>query len=183
MSGWEIAGWAALAVLPFWALGAYNRLMALRATLSTAWTEVGEIVRRREPMLADLVRRLREPLSADHAVLDAVVGLLAQVRDSAAAARPGQRGGTDVFAAYELDLDEAWQHVRARIEQHPVPAGAPPLAVMVGASLDDLQREADRMAAARQRFNDAAAAYDAAIAQFPTRVLVPLFGFAPAGRL
>jgi LemA protein len=39
------------------------------------------------------------------------------------------------------------------------------------------------MALARLAFNDAAAAYDAAIAQWPTRLLVPWFGFRRAGRL
>lgn len=183
MTGWQIAGWTALALLPFWALGAYNRLVALRAALVAAWQEVADVVKQREPLLAALMRRLREPLADDHEVLDTVVGLLAQVHDSAAAARPTQRGGTDLFAAYELDLQEAWQQVRTRVDQHPVPAGAPPLAVMLSATLGDLQHEAERMAAARHRFNGAAVAYDAAIAQFPTRLLVPLFGFAPAGRL
>jgi LemA protein len=40
-----------------------------------------------------------------------------------------------------------------------------------------------RLAFARQLFNDAAQTYDAALVQFPTRLLVRLFGFGPAGRL
>jgi LemA protein len=39
------------------------------------------------------------------------------------------------------------------------------------------------MLAARQWFNDAAASHDAAIAQWPTRLLVPAFRFSAAGRL
>ena len=40
-----------------------------------------------------------------------------------------------------------------------------------------------RVVATRQWFNDAAAAYDAAVAQLPTRLLAPLFGFRRIGRL
>jgi LemA protein len=45
-------------------------------------------------------------------------------------------------------------------------------------------READaRLAFARQLFNEAAEAYNAAIALFPTRLLVPMFRFGKAGRI
>ena len=40
-----------------------------------------------------------------------------------------------------------------------------------------------RVAATRQWFNDAAVAYDSAIAQVPTRLLMPLFGFRRIGKL
>ncbi|MDE2567226.1 MAG: LemA family protein, partial [Burkholderiales bacterium] len=45
-------------------------------------------------------------------------------------------------------------------------------------------REAEaRLAFARQLYNEAGETYDAAIAQFPTRLLLPLFRFGRAGRL
>ena len=45
-------------------------------------------------------------------------------------------------------------------------------------------READaRLRFARQVFNEAAQGYNAAIALFPTRLLVPMFRFGRAGRL
>jgi LemA protein len=184
MTGWQIALWAAVGVLPFWALGAYNRVVALRGALVAAWAEFGEVVRRREPLLTALMQRLREPLADQHTALDTVVGVLAQLRSSLTGARPTVRGSTDVIAAYELDLHEAWLHVRHLIEQHPAAAPEqPPLTVQLDASLGELQLEAERMVAARLRFNDAAARYNAAIAQFPTSLLAPLFGFEPAGQL
>jgi LemA protein len=183
MTGWQIAMWAALAVLPFWALGAYNRVVALRGSLAAAWTEFAEVVRRREPLLTTLMQRLREPLAEQHTALDTVVGVLAQVRSSVAGGRPSLRGGTDVIAAYELDLHEALLHVRQLIDGHaPAPEEAP-LAVQLDAALGELQLEAERMVAARHRFNDAATRYNSAIAQFPTSLLAPLFGFEPAGHL
>ena len=183
MTGWQIALWAALGVLPFWALGAYNRVVALRGALVAAWAEFGEVVRRREPLLTALMRRLREPLANEHAALDTVVGVLAQLRSSLSGARPTLRGSTDVIAAYELDLHEAWLHVRHLIDQHPVAPEQPPLAVQLDASLGELQLETERMVAVRHRFNDAASRYNNAITQFPTSLLAPLFGFEPAGHL
>jgi LemA protein len=48
------------------------------------------------------------------------------------------------------------------------------------AALRDTQ---SRLSFARQAFNEAAAEYNAALALFPTRLLMPVFRFAPAGRL
>jgi LemA protein len=183
MTGWQITLWVAVGLLPFWALGAYNRVVALRGALVAAWTEFGEVVRRREPLLTALMQRLREPLADQHTALDTVVGVLAQLRSSLTGARPTVRGSTDAIAAYELDLHEAWLHVRQLIEQHPAAPEQPPLAVQLDASLGELQLETERMVAARHRFNDAATRYNGAIAQFPTSLLAPLFGFEAAGQL
>jgi len=40
-----------------------------------------------------------------------------------------------------------------------------------------------RLVFRRQKFNEAAFTYNAALEQFPTRLLVPLFGFRPAGHI
>jgi LemA protein len=40
-----------------------------------------------------------------------------------------------------------------------------------------------RLAFARQLFNEAAQTYDDAVRQFPTRLLISLYGFGPAGRI
>ena len=40
-----------------------------------------------------------------------------------------------------------------------------------------------RLVYRRQKFNEAAFIYNEALAQFPTRLLVPLFGFRRAGRI
>ncbi len=53
----------------------------------------------------------------------------------------------------------------------------------VMALLQELQDAQGRLDFARQAFNDAAQAYNAAVVQFPTRLLGPLFGFVPAGVL
>ncbi|MDH4060033.1 MAG: LemA family protein [Aquincola sp.] len=52
----------------------------------------------------------------------------------------------------------------------------------IAVTLAELGGAGDRLAAARQWFNDAGQTYDQAIAQFPTRLLVRWFGFQRAGR-
>lgn len=178
--------WVGVAlVLACWALGAYNRLVGLRNHMLTAWAQVEEGVRLREPLLSELSRRLRAPLATEHAALDTLVGVLVQVRDSVAALRgkPFQRGLLAVAAAYELDLSEALAHVRDLIEHAPRSVGVPSLSAELQHLLVSLDDQAQRLAAARYSFNQAAANHDAALAQFPTRLLGPWFGFEAAGGL
>jgi LemA protein len=185
MNATQIAWVLAALVLACWALGAYNRLVGLRNSMLATWAQVEETVRAREPLLSELSRRLRAPLAAEHAALDTLVGVLVQVRDSVAALRgkPFQRGRLAVVAAYELDLAEALAHVCELIEHAPRLDGAPALTSELQLLLLSLDDQAQRLAAARYGFNQSAASHDAALAQFPTRLLGPWFGFQAAGGL
>lgn len=178
------APWLAVAgavLLSLWAVGAHNRVVALRAAIGAAWAPFDEAHKRREVALAPLVVRLREPLAAEHHALDAVVAALARVRGAADAVRPRPALPAPLAAlcAEEAQLASALARMRALLEARPEARADPALAALVQEADDAAQR----MAAARHWFNDAAAAHDAAIAQWPTRLLVPAFRFGPAGRL
>jgi hypothetical protein len=67
----------------------------------------------------------------------------------------------------------------ALVEQQPVLLGDE----AVAAALQALREAPPRMAFARQLFNEAGSAYNAATVQFPTRLLGSLLRFGQAGRL
>jgi len=178
------APWLAVAVavlLSLWAVGAHNRVVALRAAIGTAWAPFDEALQRREAALAPLAVQLREPLAAEHPALDAVVAALARVRAAADAVRPRPLLAAPLAAlrAEEAQLAAAQARVLALLDARPEVRAEPDVAARVAEAADAAQR----MAAARQWFNDAAAAHDAAIAQWPTRLLMPGFRFGAAGRL
>jgi LemA protein len=79
----------------------------------------------------------------------------------------------------ESALAAATSRVMALLEQDLELRSRPEVAAPA-AALRDMQ---SRLAFARQAFNEAAAEHDSALALFPTRLLVPVFRFAPAGRL
>ena len=186
MTDWSTWAWVASGVvLSCWALGAYNRLVGLRGALVAAWMQIDETARRREEVLSALLQRLRVPLAHQHAALDACVGVLAQVRASAAAVgrKPFNAGTLSVYAAYELDLHEAWLHLRELIDRHLPSPDEPTLAAQFSPPLNELERLDDRLQSARHEFERHAAVHDAALRQFPTRLLRPWFGFSPVGPL
>lgn len=182
MSGFAWIALGVAAVLGFWVLGAYNRLVALRNAVAAAWAQADEAQRRRGEGTEQLVAALRAPLADEQGALDALWAAQAASARAAGAmsARPLVQTNALAWAEAERLLVAAAARVFALAEGQ-AEALADNAAV---AEARAAWSEGDqRLRFARQLFNDAAAAYDEAIAVFPTSVLSPAFGFRAAGRL
>jgi LemA protein len=169
------------AVIVFWMVGAYNRLVALRTRLGAAYGQVDELLQRRAGAVKALAAALRQPLAAESPALDALLAARSQVAAAADALRASPVGASQAaaLASAEAVMASTTSRVLALVEQDPALAAhpdiAPPLATV---------REAPaRLGFARQLYNEAAAAYNDAARQFPTRLLTRLYGFGTAGRL
>ena len=181
MTGEQIVALALAAVVVFWALGAYNRLVALRNTVGQAWARVEEAQRQRAAAVAPLVAALRGPLAAEHGALDALLaaqGASTQAT-TAMSVRHAPAAAAAQWLAAESALTAAASRVFALLEQQPALLAQEPVAGLARA----WRELAPRLSFARQLFNEAASSYDEALAQFPTRLLVPLFGLRRAGRI
>jgi LemA protein len=173
MSSVQISIWVALAVLLFWSIGAYNRLVGLRNAL----------VRSFGPVDAELSER--------HALLDqqieAVAGVLAHATERVDALRAAHRqaeaarlnawahpGAPGAIRSLRLACD-LLAETRARL---PVPAAG-------GVAMTDLNArlaESDTaLGFARRQFNAAVLEYNHAVGQIPTRLVAAVFQFEPAG--
>ncbi len=181
MSSRQLLLLALLAVQVFWMVGAYNRLVSLRNAIGEAWAKVDEALRLRAQAADPLLVALREPLAAEHGALDATLAALAEVKRAAGVmgTRPVVAESAAAWTTAEASLSASASRLFALLEHKA--AGAEDAAV---AAHTRSWREADqRLAFARQLFNEAAGVYNDAIASFPTRLLVRLFRFAKAGRI
>jgi LemA protein len=181
MSWEQIAALVVAAVTGFWMLGAYNRLVALRNGIGQAWAKVEQAQRERTETVATLVAALREPLAAEHGALDALLAAqLQSVQATAAlAARTVAAGAAAEWVAAEGALTAAASRVFALLDQHAELRSQEPVSACVAA----WRALEPRLTFRRQLFNEAAFAYNEALSQFPTRLLVRLFGFKRAGRI
>ena len=172
---------AGAAVLVFWMVGGYNRLVALRTGLGAAYAQVDELLQRRGAAVQALVAGLRGPLTSEGSALDALLAAQAQVASAAEAlrSRPVMASHAATLLAAESSMTSSASRVLALVEQHPALLAAPDIA----APLATLRELPPRLGFARQLYNDAAATYNAAARQFPTRLLTRLYGFGTAGRL
>lgn len=179
MTSNSILSWTVAAVLLFWAVGAYNRLMRLRADAHTAFagveaefTKQVELVSKYLPGAEFTQPAALEPESTFWAGLQ---GAARQFAASLAAARArplDARRMAALNAACDV-LVMAWETAQ-RDEAHD----------LAGPRLPDtvLARRAQLAAqthAAIEQFNGAVARYNEGIAQFPALILAWLFGFEP----
>jgi LemA protein len=172
---------AAMALLGFWVVGAYNRLVALRNAIGAAWSKVHEAVQQRAAAATPLLMALSEPLAAEQGALDTLRAALSECALAAAAmgARPVLRERAAAWLAAEAAMAAAASRVFALFEHDAALRGQEAISGPATA-----WREAStRLGFARQLFNDEAAVYNDAVALFPTRLLTPMFGFGPAGKL
>ena len=178
--GW--IGWLfVLAVLGLWMLGAHNRITALRSAILAAWTQVDAVLQARAQALASLLTAAAAPLASESAALEAVSNAQAQVLVAADALRrtPGSHEAVADLGKADAVLAAVLVRLVALVEQQPALQADP----QVTEPLRTLRELPPRLTFARQMFNEAGAAYNAATTQFPTRLLGSLMRFGQAGRL
>lgn len=186
MSG-SIVFWSAIALLAFWAVGAYNRLVRLRGAAMQAFARLhvefalqAELL---ESCLASAAQsfstsrpaELQDGTSARWAALS---GATVQFRASLAAAKALPLDG-DAVAALATALTvliTAW--ARLCDECHDL-AGEP----MPASVFERWAHLTQQAKTARVDFNTTVDTYNAAVQEFPARVLAWLFGFRRARRL
>ncbi len=181
MSRAQIIALALGAITLFWMVGAHNRLVALRNAITQAWARLQDTLDQRARILEPLLAALRVPLAAEHGALDALQTAHAEARRAAAAMaqRPVHPDPAQAWTAAEAAVSAAAARVMALLDQHAELRDGEPV-VALATAWHHCQA---RLPVAREVFNDAAAAYDEARVLFPTRLLMRLFRFGPAGRL
>lgn len=178
------AQWAWLGlplVLGLWMLGAHNRVTALRGAVISAWTPVERALTLRGQALTDLLAAVAAPLASESAALDAVAQAQAQVRVATDALRrkPVTPDAVADLSKADAVLAAVLVRLLSLVEQQSA-LQADPAVRMPMIALRELPPQ---LAFARQRFNEAGNAYNAAIGQFPTRLLGSVFQFGRAGKL
>ena len=181
MNGTQIATLVGCAVLVFWAVGAYNRLIALRNDIAKAFAPVDAQVQHRHALLLRWTAGLRTMLDQVPQLHDAVLFACAQVQSSCDTLRtkPSARG-----AATSLRLaEEALASARARLLAE-LPARQERLSGLeIEADSEQLAAADNTLAFARAQFNIVTQTYNDAIRQIPTRLVASVFGFQAAGTL
>lgn len=176
----------ALALLFFWATGAYNRLVRLRSAVDQAFQGLDRLLQEQLAWLRGILPASAAAAAAPSAAEGAdELALAAWARLGAAGeqlavalapmrARPVDRAAAETVLLARTVLDEAWQEV---LTCGWFMAEALPSRESLQAEWSRLQhQEAPTMAA----FNEAVKAYNAAVDQFPALLLARLFGFQPA---
>jgi LemA protein len=181
MSTTQITLLALAAVLLFWAVGAYNRLILLRNAVARSFVALAVQIGRRNELLEQWVTQLAPQESATTDRLDALRGAIGQTRSACdhARGRPCVASAVASVALAEAVLAEARERVDGTLQVH-AQAGAETTTSALTAELGATDLA---LVFARERFNGAVKHYNRAVGQFPTHLICPIFGFQPTGSL
>lgn len=171
--------WIIAAVLLFWSVGAYNRLVRLRSEAKTAFaaleTELAQQVKLVQSCLPSGETQPASLFDGAGSFWGGLQGAAAQLAAclGAARTRPLEPDGIAALRAAQDVLAMAWERAE-RDDAHDL-AGSrlPETVVTTRAHLTAQSR------AAAEQFNLAVARHNEAIRQFPAVLLAWLFGFKP----
>lgn len=177
--------WLTAAVLLFWAVGAYNRLVRLRAGIKQSFASVEAHIRQRDVLLAHWLGACNEALgtgadaSEVHAI-SAARGACVQVIAAADTAR-ATPSGAQAIASLRL-AEEVLIGARGRLSTE-LAAHAKADLAWDSVMQTELAAIDGTLGFARGQFNEIVQVYNDAAIQFPTWVIAGLFGFRAAGLL
>jgi LemA protein len=176
-----MGGWILLAIvvaLAAWAISIYNRLVALRNRFRNAFAQIDVQLKRRYDLIPNLVETVKGYLQHERQTLEAVTQARGQAVSAAgrAAAAPGDPAAMHGLAQAEATLGGALGRLLAVVEAYPdLKANQ-----NVAALQEELSSTENRIAFARQAYNDSVMQYNTRRESFPDNVFAGTVGFLPA---
>ena len=170
-----------LAMLVFWAVGAYNRLMRLKNIIANAFGQIDVQLKRRYDLIPNLVEAAKKYLQHEQATLEAVISARNQARSASdtVRSRPGKADAVIALAAAEQTLDSSLGRLFALAEAYPDLKADQTIRELS----EELTSTENKIGFASQAYNDAVLDYNNAQGQFPALLVARLFGFAPSAML
>jgi LemA protein len=176
-----MGGWIVLAVvvaLAGWVIAMYNGLVTLRNRFKNAFAQIDVQLKRRYDLIPNLVEAAKGYLAHERQTLEAVIAARGAAVNAAqrAAAAPGDPSAMAGLAQAEGVLGGALGRLLAVFEAYPdLKANQNILQVQ-----EELTSTENKVAFARQGYNDAVMAYNTRRESFPDNVVAGLFAFKEA---
>jgi LemA protein len=169
---------AILAVLALWAVGIFNGLVTARNTFKNDFAQIDVQLQRRFDLIPNLVETAKGYIRHERETLEAVVAArgAAMAGLSAAKASPGDPAAMAELANTQGVLNGALGRLMAVVEAYPDLKANQNMMQLS----EELTSTENKVAFARQAFNDSVMAYNNKREVFPSSVFAGMFIFAPA---
>ena len=157
-----------VAAVVFFVITTYNGLVGLRNRVQNAWSQIDVQLKRRHDLVPNLVSAVKGAMTHEREILERVT----EARSAAIAA------GNDVGAraAAENGLTQAMRSLFAVAEAYPTLRANE----NVRALQEELASTENRIAYARQFYNDSVMEYNTAQQTFPAVLFAASLGFSPS---
>ncbi|TVQ97449.1 MAG: LemA family protein [Desulfovibrionales bacterium] len=181
MSVWPIVGLVLLFALGFSLMRIYNQLVKLKNRYKNAFAQIDVQLKRRYDLIPNLVETARAYMKHERETLEAVIAARNQAYGAmqAAAANPGQAAAMAGLAGAEGMLSGALGKLFALVESYPDLKANQNMMQLT----EEMTSTENKVAFARQAFNDGVMHYNTYRESFPQTVFAGMFGFGPAALL
>lgn len=176
MGTWILLGLIVLFV--FFAISIYNRLVSGRNQYKNAFAQIDVQLTRRHDLIPNLVETAKGYMKHERETLEAVISArnVAVTGLKAAAARPDDANAVQQLSAAENQLSGALGRLFALAEAYPDLKANQNMMQLS----EELTSTENKVAFARQAYNDAVMNYNTTREVFPNSVIANSFNFPPA---
>jgi LemA protein len=158
------------ALVVVWGVGAYNSLISLKNQVANAWKQIDVQLKRRHDLVPNLIAAVKGAMNFERGTLEAVVA----ARNQAIQVSTG--GDVSKIAAVEGQLTGALHRLLAVVESYPDLKATG----NIGQLQEELTSTENKIAFARQLYNDVVTQYNTKQRQVPTVFVAGMAGAAPA---
>jgi LemA protein len=166
-----------LVLAAFWAVGIYNGLVTARNAFKNAFAQIDVQLTRRYDLIPNLIEVAKGYMAHERETLEAVIKARAAAVTGLAAAKadPGDAAAMATLANAEQGLTGALGRLMVVSEQYPDLKANQNMMQLS----EELSSTENRIAFARQAFNDSVMSYNNKREVFPSSVVAGMFNFAP----
>ena len=161
-----------------WLMSAYNRLVALRNRYKNAYAQIDVQLKRRYDLIPNLVETAKGYIKHERGTLEAVIAArnAASTANTKASQNPGDASAMKELSGAETALTGSLGRLFALSEAYPdLKANTTMMQLM-----EELTSTENKVAFARQAYNDSVMAYNTQRETFPTNTIAGMFNFTGA---
>jgi LemA protein len=168
-------------VAGLWGVGIYNGLVTARNAFKNAFAQIDVQLQRRFDLIPNLVETAKGYMSHERETLEAVIAARAAAQSglSAAKANPGDPAAMAQLAAAQGQLNAGLGRLLAVAEAYPDLKANQNMMQLT----EELTSTENKVAFARQAYNDSVMAFNNKREVFPSSLLAGMFNFGPAALL
>ncbi|MDI1251839.1 LemA family protein [Thermomonas sp.] len=172
---------AIVVVIGFWGVGIYNGLVTARNAFKNAFAQIDVQLQRRFDLIPNLVEVAKKYMAHERETLEAVIAArsAAQAGLAAAKANPGDAEAMAQLAATQGQLSAGLGRLMMVAEAYPDLKANQNMMQLT----EELTSTENKVAFARQAFNDAVMSYNNKREVFPSSIFAGMFNFAAAALL
>ena len=156
-----------VALLVFWIIGGYNRLVGMRNQVLNGWRQIDVQLKRRHDLIPNLVNSVRGSMDFERDTLTAVMEARAKALTATGPADAAQKEG---------QLTQALGRLIAVAENYPTLKSNDSVRTL----MEELTGTENKVGFARQFYNDIVTKFNTAQQVFPANLFAGAFGFRPS---